>query len=61
MTMCHSTSAFHRALTEWHRARMQSVSGALQRCPSCNDKAQITLPKTIDAQRERNANNRSLI
>jgi hypothetical protein len=32
MTMCHSTSAFHRALTEWHRARMRQFRG-LQALP----------------------------
>ena len=29
MTMCHSTSAFYRALTEWHRARMLWFRGLL--------------------------------
>ncbi len=27
MTMCHSTSAFRRALKEWHRARMRQFRG----------------------------------
>ena len=34
MTMCHSTSAFYKALMEWHRARMRQFRG-LQALPKC--------------------------